>query len=114
MKKNFAQVQAGILDYIDKEFVEKLDGLRKWAVLSAVGVYTGKSSAVADQILNHPIAKMMDLVDDKGMIDVDAVHTAMIKAAEKTGVVHQNIPLLGQVTFSKEDIETLYRCIMAH
>lgn len=114
MKKNFAQVQAGFLDYIEKEFVSKLDGLRKWAVLGAVEVWTAKSASVAEQVLNHPVAKMMELVDDKGMIDVDALHTAMSKASEKTGAVTQNIPLLGPVTFTKDDIETLFRCISAH
>lgn len=113
MKKNFAQVQAGVLDYINREFIAKLDGLKKWAVLSAIGIYMGKSSAVSEQILNHPVAKMMGIVDDQGMIDVDALHAAMIQAAEKTGTVNQYIPLLGNVTFSRGDVDTLYNCIMA-
>ena len=113
MKKNFAQVQAGVLDYIDREFVSNLDGLRKWAVLSAVSLYTGKSAAMSEQLLNHPVAKMMGIVDEQGMIDVDALHAAMVQAAEKTGTVSQYIPVLGNVTFTRSDVDTLYNCIMA-
>ena len=112
MKVSVSQVEHGLLRYIDEEFVQKMDGLTKWIVMGAVELVTAKAEHIAETIINHPMVKAVELVDDNGMIDLDMLYESMMKAANKTGAVVEHFPLIGAVTFTHDDIEKLRKRIM--
>ena len=108
MRVTIPHIEAGLMSYIDQEFVQKLTGLNQWLVMGAAGLLSGKLESISQEMLRSPLAKQLELVDDAGYIDIDKIKTAFDAAADKTGAVVQNIPLLGPVTFSKDDIQKLY------
>ena len=112
MKVSVSQIERGLLQYIDEEFVQKMEGLTKWLIIGAVEVGTAKAQHIANTIVHHPMVKAVDLVDENGMIDLDMLYEAMMRAANKTGAVVQNFPLIGAVTFTHDDIEKLRNRIM--
>ena len=109
MKKSFAQVEQAIIMYAKNEWLDKLQGLNKWLLLGATGIAVAKAEQIADAIMHSPLARAV--VDDDGMIDVDMIYQQMIAAAETTGPVTQNIPMIGAVKFDRSDIEKLYTMI---
>lgn len=101
------QFKAGLVAYIEKEFIAKVGGLRKWAVV-----------LVANEMivnLDSLISKLPDnsYVKEDGMIDIDRLYKDMYKVAEKTGSVTEHFPMIGDVSFSKSDIDELYRSIIS-
>lgn len=112
MKVNIGQVKNGFSKYLDSEFVQKLEGLKKWAVLAASSVLVQKVDNASEVIINNNIIKAFDIVNEDGLIDIDALKQAFDSAADKTGSVVQQVPLLGPVTFTKADIQKLYDYII--
>lgn len=108
MAATMAQVVTGLAKYINSEFVEQVEGLKKWAVIGAASLAVGKVEAVGATIQKSQIARSFGVVDDAGNIDIDSLKKHLDAAAEKTGPVVQQIPLLGPVTFKKEDIQRIY------
>ena len=100
------QFKNGIGMYIEKEFVDKLSGLRKWAiVLAGTEVMNRVDTIMASLPANKYITK-------DGMIDIDNLYKDARNVAETTGEVVENIPMIGDVRFSENDIDELYRYII--
>ena len=106
------QVVNGFAKYINAEFVENVDGLKKWAVIGAASLAVGKVNAIGETIQKSKIAKTMGIMDESGRVDIDSLKEHMTFVADSTGPVVQNIPLLGPVTFTKDDIQKLYDFIV--
>ena len=100
----------GIASYIEKEIISKIQGTRKWMVALSVPsllVY-----------LDEMIAKNMNLLVKAGymtedsMVDVDRLYSELRTIASKTGTVTEHFPLIGDVMFSIDDIDSLRSCIL--
>lgn len=109
MKKSIAQIEQAIITYANNEWLDKLQGLNKWLFLGAAGIATAKAEQISDSLLKSPMASI--LADEEGLIDVDMLYKQLFDAAEKTGPVTQDLPILGTVKFDKADIEKLYNLI---
>ena len=113
MRVSIAHIAAGLDSYIQSEFVGKLQDWRKWAVAAGSGLVKEKAVNIVNALKNNPVAKTMGIIDDDDKIDIEILYRHFYKAAESTGPVTQNLPLLGPTTFTAADIEKLYTAIMA-
>lgn len=111
MKKSIAQIEQAIIIYANNEWLDKLQGLNKWLFLGAAGIATAKAEQITAQLLKNPMASI--LADEDGQIDIDLLYKQLMDAAEQTGPVTQELPILGKVKFDKADIEKLYNLIQA-
>ena len=93
--------------YVDREFTTKLDGLQKWII----GVGAGAYLAQIDGWFNSHLDMLctLGMCHTDGTIDIDKAYTLIKEEAVKQGKVTQQIPLVGAVTFSPEDVDTFYR-----
>lgn len=108
MAATMAQVVTGLAKYINSEFVAHLDGLKKWAVIGAASLAVGKVEAVGAAIQKSQIARSFGVIGEDGSIDIEVLKACLDAAADSAGPVVQQIPLLGPVTFNKEDIQKIY------
>lgn len=100
------QLKKGLAAYVDSEFTAKLPGLKKWGVAL---VATPMIATIDNQILRyHDMLKASGYITDDMMVDIDKLHEDAASIADKTGSVTQHIPVIGDVTFSKSDIDKLY------
>ena len=111
MKATFSQVEVGLMSYIDKELAGQADGLKKLLVVGVEVLAAGKLESIVAPLMNKDIVKTLGVVDEQGMIELDVLRDAMLKAIDKLGSVTQDIPFLGKVTFKREDIDQLYNLI---
>lgn len=99
------QFKSGVAMYLNDEFVAKVPGIKKWIVVLISNEMLAQMDSTLDRLpVNSYITK-------DGMIDIDRLYRDMSRIAESTGEVTENIPLLGDVRFSKKDIDELYRLI---
>lgn len=111
MRASVSQIKNGVLSYIDAELIGKVPGIQQWVLIAAVNVISNKADAVMAKLIQHPLVKQLELVDENGLVDVDCLKSGLDEAANKTGAVVQYIPLIGSVTFNKSDIQSLYEHI---
>lgn len=105
-----SKVLYGIAGYIDDEIVAKLAGSWKaWAVGGLAGIAVKRADSLIAQYADNPAVKALGLVDGEN-IDVETIVDELRKQAQKnTATV--DIPLLGPITFTAADVDSLYRHI---
>ena len=68
------------------------------------------SAKVNDIVVNlqgNQVMKMLGIIDDEGMFDIDMLARYMRESADKYGKAIISIPILGEMSFSSQDVETL-------
>lgn len=111
MTVTMEQVVSGMGKYADQEIIAKVAGMRKWLVaLAAPAVMITVSDTL---IKNKDMLVKAGYMTEDGMLDVDRIYNDALGVARKTGAVTEHLPVLGDVTFSEQDIEKLYLCIVS-
>lgn len=101
------QVKDGLVLYIDKEIVEKVSGLAKWGLAFASAAIV--SNLNMDKYVE--MGKSLGYVTKDSMVDIDKLYADFIKIVRSKGSVTQHFPMIGDVTFSENDVDLLKRYI---
>ena len=106
----YNQVVNGMTKYIDQEIINKIQGWQRWALGAGAGIMMNKGTNMFNAFKAHPVVKMLEVIDDNGMIDIDTIYTELRKQAEK-GSATFDAPMIGTITLTKDDVDKLYRFI---
>lgn len=108
------QVAAGVAKYLDTEIMSQYqDGsVQKVLVGTGLALMIRKTEKFADALKANPLVQALDVIDEKGNVDVDALKDALKANVPDTGVVYEN-KLIGKMTFVKSDVDKLYEFITA-
>ncbi len=110
MSVSLAQVQSGVVKYVDNEILPKITDWRRWVLGAAVGTALSNMGGIFSELKEQPLVKMLGVIDDKDMIDIDKIYKEIVKQAAK-GPVTFDVPMMGPLTLSQADVESLYRYI---
>lgn len=103
------QIMTGIGNYFDNEIAQQMQGIQKWIARAAVTTAAAKAPEIIEPY--KPYMQKANIMTENGMIDADRLRDLFLEQARATGPVRQNFPLIGPVTFTEHDIESLYRHI---
>ena len=106
----YNQVVNGMTKYIDQEIINKIQGWQRWALGAGAGIMMTKGANMFNALKANPIIKMLDVIDENDMIDVDTIYTELRKQAEK-GAATFDAPMIGTITLTKDDVDKLYHLI---
>ena len=106
----YNQVVNGMAKYIDQEIINKIQGWQRWALGAGAGIMMNKGTNIFNAFKAHPVVKMLEVIDDNDMIDIDTIYTEIRKQAEK-GSATFDAPMIGTITLTKDDVDKLYRLI---
>lgn len=106
----YNQVVNGMTKYIDQEIINKIQGWQRWALGAGAGIMMTKGANIFNTLKANPIIKMLDVIDENDMIDIDTIYTEIRKQAEKSPATF-NAPMIGTITLTKDDVDKLYRLI---
>lgn len=107
MKYNSEQILNGLISYADHEIIDKLPTSGKWVVGTAIGMMSNKAEVFVENIKANTIVQMLGIVDEDGMIDADTLISAMRSSADKYGKISVDVPLIGRLSFSSSDVDSL-------
>jgi hypothetical protein len=62
-------------------------------------------------ILQNPMVIGLGIVTENNLIDIDTVKYILKEQISKAGVMRINVPLLGNIDFTSEDVDSLYKYI---
>ena len=87
--------------------------MKRILAAGAISIYLNQNQSIVDTILSNPLFNGLKISNNEGMIDIDILRDVYKKEVEKAGFLRVHFPLLGDVDFTGDDIDTLYRCIMS-
>lgn len=107
------KIEKGVASYLDGELMPQLqnNGLEKVIVGTVVSLAISKSGAIVAGYKDNKLVRMLGLMDDDGNVDVEVLATELKKNIPKEGV-KVDIPIIGTMTFHKNDVDKLYEHIM--
>jgi len=100
-------VMQGLINYIDNEVMDKFPTSGRWVMGTVVGLASTKTTHVIESLKENKIVCALEVVDDRGEIDTDAILTSLRVSAEKYGKIALDVPLVGKLTFSSADVDVL-------
>jgi hypothetical protein len=105
----------GLSNFIDKTILAQYPptSLKRIAAAGALALYLNNNSTIVDNLLNNPFLSGLNISNDQGMIDLDLLRNIYKPEIAKAGYLRMHFPLLGDVDFTVDDIDTLYDCIRA-
>ena len=108
---SLANVQNGIVKYVDYEILSKLSGWKKWTFGALFGIWIGNISNTFNTLKQHPLVSQLGIIDDRDMIDIDKLYEEFLKQSQRGAITFQ-IPGIGPLTLDHGDVEKMYQYIM--
>lgn len=103
-------VQNGILKFIDSELLPKMQGWKKWTFGAVASLWLSNLPNVFQRIKGNAFVGTLGIIDESDMINIEKLYTEVYKQAER-GPVTFDIPVIGQLTLDKTDVEKIYAYI---
>lgn len=101
------QVLNGVVKYIDNEVLTKLDTKGKIFLGTGITIALKNSQNLLQKIQNNEIVKALGIVDESGQYDIDLLAEHLKANAQKYGKLQFNVPVVGTLTFSAEDVDRI-------
>lgn len=109
---SFERIQRGAAAYIGNELEPQLEGMKKWlfAIASAELVST-LMPAYIDSLKQNKLVSLTGMVGEDRSIDIERLYKRVRPAAEKSPA-RIELPIVGGINFTVEDVDALYNYIM--
>ena len=108
MKVTLQEFEECLRIYVSQEICSKLSDWRKWVLPIFIGSLIPKAEK---SFYDHK-----SLLEDAGfvegnLIEIDSLYDKFYNIAKESGDIEQNIPYIGSLKLSQNDIESFYRII---
>lgn len=106
-------IEKGIASYLDNELMPKLplEGIKRVALGTAVGVIIKRAGFMLENLKDNQMLLAFGIVDGQGGFDLELLQQEAKKQISDAGF-NIDIPLIGSITFKKEDVDLLYNHIL--
>ncbi len=107
------QIESGVARYLDSELISQLpEGqFSRLAAGTMISLAIKRSSRIIEKLKENTFVKMLDIFDGEGNVDLEVVKEAVLENMTDAGL-KIDIPVVGTVTFKRDDVEKLYKCIL--
>ena len=85
--------------------------MKRIMMAGAVSLYIKKNEGIVDTLTSNPLFTSLGVIHDDGMIDIDTIKDVLKSEINKAGFMRLSIPMIGDIDFTSEDIDALYRDI---
>lgn len=105
------QVQNGLAKYIDTELLPMIGGWQKWVFGATASVSLTKISNIFNSLKDNAFVKMLDIVDENNMIDIEIIYREFAKQAQH-GAITFAVPVINMpLTLNSTDVDKIYHYI---
>lgn len=107
MRIKFENVIDGINRYIDKEIYCNLNGVQEIMARFVVGRINQNAENLKSTFMNNGFLRTLCIVDSDGMVDAEQLLMDIRREIERKGILELEIPLIGKLRFTPEDVDVL-------
>lgn len=110
-----SSILPGLSKFIDTTVLSQYPptSLKRIIAAGVIAIYLKQNSSVIDNVVNNPLIGGLHVATPDGLINLDMIRDVYKAEIQKAGYMRIDIPMLGSVDFTPEDVDTLYRSIMA-
>ena len=87
--------------------------MKRIIAAGAIALYLKHNTDIVDTIISNPMFEGLGVSNKEGMIDLDMLRDVYKNEINKAGFLRVHFPVLGNVDFTSDDVDTLYKCITA-
>lgn len=109
-----AQIEQGAVKFIDAEIAPKIPTNIPNGQIKKIAALAGAVYAVRNGLrkaVTNPVLVTIGAVDENGEIDVDGIAEIAVNQIPPDTGFKVTVPILGELTFFREDVERLKTCI---
>lgn len=108
------KIERGVADYLDEELMPQFqgNGLEKVIIGTAASLLIRKSGTIVESYKDNKLVRMLGIMDENGNVDVDILAEELKKNISKDGV-KVDVPVIGTLTFHKDDVDKLHNYIIS-
>jgi hypothetical protein len=85
--------------------------MKRILMAGAVSLYLKKNEGVVDTLTSNPLFTGLGIVHDNGMVDLEILRDTLKSEINKAGFMRLSLPMVGDIDFTTEDVDSLYRYI---
>lgn len=107
---NYEKFVNGIVKFIDNEITPQMTGFKKLAFGVGSSIVLKKSGNIFNMIKDNQMIHALDILDNQNNIDIDMLKQELeAKMGDEKFPIE--IPMIGTITFDKNDLNKLYSYI---
>jgi hypothetical protein len=107
MKVTFEDVIDGVNRYINKEIYKGLNGVQEFVARIVIGRVNQNSDLIKNSMMTNGFIKTLGVIDSNGMVEIDQILHDVKKEIERNGVLEFEVPMIGKMRFTPEDVDVL-------
>ena len=110
-----SSILPGISQFLDSTVLSHYPptAMKRIVAAGAIALFLKQNNNVVDTLLNHPLIGSLGVTTSDGMVNIDTIRDTFKPEISKAGFMRINFPMLGDVDFTVDDLDTLYNVITA-
>ena len=103
----------GLSRFIDENILAHypVNSMKRIMMAGAVSLYIKKNEGIVDQLARSPLFTELGVIQENGMIDIDPIRDTLKLEINKVGFMRLSLPMIGDIDFTTDDVDALYRDI---
>lgn len=104
----------GISRFIDENVLAHYPAtsMKRIIMAGAVSLYLKQNEGIVDTLTSNPLFTGFGVIQDNGMINIDLIRDTLKTEISKAGFMRLTIPMVGDIDFTTDDVDALYRFIV--
>ena len=104
----------GLSKFIDESVLSHYapTSMKRIIAAGAISLYLKQNEGIVDTLTSSPLVAGLGVVRDNGMIDLEPVKDIVKNEINKVGFMRLSVPMMGNIDFTTEDVDLLYRYIV--
>jgi hypothetical protein len=86
--------------------------MKRILMAGAVSLYLKKNEGIVDALTSNPLFSGIGVVHDNGMVELEPLRDTLKSEINKVGFMRLTLPMVGDIDFTTEDVDSLYKYIM--
>lgn len=105
-----SKIIPGLSQFIDNNILIHYPPTSMKRIICAGGVslYLSKGESAVDIILNHPMVSGLGVSTPDGMVNIELLRDVLKREISKAGYMRVTLPIIGDIDFTAEDVDSLY------
>ena len=104
----------GISRFIDESVLSHYptNSMKRILMAGAVSIYLKQSNNIVDTLASNPLFTGLGVMESNGNVNIEVLRDALKGEIQKAGYMRLSIPMIGDIDFTTEDVDTLYKFIV--
>ena len=109
-----SSVIPGISRFIDENVLAHYPAtsMKRILMAGAVSLYLKQNEGIVDTLTSNPLFSGLGVVHENGMLNIDPVRDVLKTEINKAGFMRLAVPIVGDVDFTTDDVDALYKFIV--